>query len=111
MGVEIKTLFTLDGILKKGDRRWDGVGVFSVVDNGSPFTPMPFAGRWTKPRKNLFRSLGYSSADYAWQVLHAAIDQGLVPNKLEINLIMTCRSDEELKRFLALSDITIISSW
>lgn len=110
MPTEATVLFSVNGLLTKGDAQWDGDGIFSVVHKGIA-TPMPFAGRWTKERLPGYLSHGLSSADEALEVLHAAITLNFTPKNLNIKLINACKSDSDLKAYLLSSGIALLTKW
>lgn len=94
-----------------GASEMDGSGKFIVVDKGSPIEPMPYAGFWRKDNSKKLLSLGLSASDYAWQVLYIALSQTFSPDNLDINKLISIKSDPELKKYLTSSGVVVEGSW
>ena len=113
MGHESISLFTLAGTLQKENNpAASGRGKFTVVNKDiSGAELMPYAGSWAKDKAKRKEPLGFSSTDFAWNVLLSALDQGFIPDELNPEQLKTLRSDTERKDFLQANGIEVAESW
>lgn len=111
MKSESLTVFTLAGLLQKGDNNMDGRGKLAVVDKGSPITPMPYGSFWSREGRTESLSLGLSSADYVWQVLFVALTHNFCPDRLDTKILSSIQSDTELKAYLINRGVEVANVW